>query len=275
MQVLDRFKKINGNTLKIIACITMLIDHLTAGIMLPVVRNGLYSGDLTANELNTIYIILRGIGRIAFPIFCFLLVEGFIHTRSRLRYALSLLLFGIISEIPFDLIFYAEEEIFNINIIEALEANSYLLNYQCNVFFTLLIGLLVIWAIDATVRLIKEKNIPPLLSFLAAAVITLIGCVIAYRINSDYDFYGVLLITIFYVLQKYEYLRILAGYVFISQLGIEYLAFPGFILMALYNHKRGRKLGWLKYFFYLFYPVHLTLIYIIRCIIWGKYQMVL
>ena len=170
MQVLDRFKKINGNTLKIIACITMLIDHLTAGIMLPVVRNGLYSGDLTANELNTIYIILRGIGRIAFPIFCFLLVEGFIHTRSRLRYALSLLLFGIISEIPFDLIFYAEEEIFNINIIEALEANSYLLNYQCNVFFTLLIGLLVIWAIDATVRLIKEKNIPPLLSFLAAAV---------------------------------------------------------------------------------------------------------
>ena len=63
-------------------------------------------------------------------------------------------------------------------------------------------------------------------------------------------------------MQKYEYLRILAGYVFISQLGIEYLAFPGFILMALYNHKRGRKLGWLKYFFYLFYPVHLTLIYI-------------
>ena len=275
MQVLDRFKKINGNTLKIIACITMLIDHLTAGIMLPVVRKGLYSGDLTVSELNTIYIILRGIGRIAFPIFCFLLVEGFIHTRSRLRYALSLLLFGIISEIPFDLIFYAEEDIFNINIIEALEANSYLLNYQCNVFFTLLIGLLVIWSIDVTVRLIRKKNFPPLLSILATAIITLIGCVIAYKINSDYDFYGVLLITIFYILQRYEYIRILAGYVFISQLGIEYLAFPGFILMALYNHKRGRKLGWLKYFFYLFYPVHLTLIYIVMCLIRGKYQMVL
>ncbi|MBQ6589505.1 MAG: conjugal transfer protein TraX [Butyrivibrio sp.] len=269
MSELSRFQKINGNTLKIIACITMLIDHITAGIMFPVVRSGLYTGDLTIDQLNFIYMFLRGVGRTAFPIFCFLLVEGFMHTRSRLRYALSLLLFGIISEIPFDLIFFSEEEIFNINIVEALEANSYLLMDQCNVYFTLLLGLLVIWGMDVAYSFCKEKNLHIVISWLAYIVIALLGCGIAYKINSDYDVWGVVLILIFYLLRKYEFIRILAGYFFISQLGIEYWAFPGFILMALYSHKRGRNLGNLKYFFYVFYPVHLTLIYIIRCLIWG------
>ena len=58
-------RKINGNTLKLIACIIMLIDHLTAGIMIPVVREGLYQGSLSTEELNLIYKILRGIGRSA------------------------------------------------------------------------------------------------------------------------------------------------------------------------------------------------------------------
>ena len=64
-------KKLNGNLLKLIACFTMLIDHATAGIMLPMIRDGLYAGGLTNHELNLIYKILRGIGRTAFPIFCF------------------------------------------------------------------------------------------------------------------------------------------------------------------------------------------------------------
>lgn len=272
MSELSRFQKINGNTLKIIACITMLIDHITAGIMLPVVRSGLYHGDLTIDQLNKIYMFLRGVGRTAFPIFCFLLVEGFMHTRSRLRYALSLLLFGIISEIPFDLIFYAEDDIFNINVVEALESNGYLLMNQCNVYFTLLLGLLVIWAMDSVSKLCQEKGLHILITWACYVVIGLLGCGVAYKINSDYDVWGIVLITIFYLLRRYEFVRILVGYFFISQLSIEYWAFPGFILMALYNHKRGRNLGNLKYFFYVFYPVHLTLIYIIRCLIWGKYR---
>ena len=68
-------KKISGNTLKLIACITMFIDHVTAGIMLPVVREGLYPDSVSFDTLNIIYKILRGIGRNSFPIFCFLLVE--------------------------------------------------------------------------------------------------------------------------------------------------------------------------------------------------------
>ncbi len=239
--------------------------------MYPVVRNGLYSGNLSIDEINKIYIFLRGVGRTAFPIFCFLLVEGFIHTRSRLRYALSLLLFGIISEASFDLLFFAEDEVFNINMLDALKANSYLLNDQCNVYFTLLLGLLVIWAMDAVCRIFKEKNIPIAFTIISIAVIEALGCLIAYKINSDYDFYGIILISIFYLLKRYEFIRILVGYIFICQLGIEFASLPGYILMALYNHKRGRNLGNFKYFFYLFYPVHLTLIYIVRCLIWGKY----
>ncbi len=269
--IMNRFKRINGNTLKIIACVSMLIDHLTAGIMLPVVRNGLYTGSLTIDQLNIIYRALRGVGRTAFPIFCFLLIEGFTHTRSKLRYALSLLLFGIISEAPFDLLFFAREDVFNINILDALRANNYLLRDQCNVYFTLLIGLLVVWAIDTALDKIRFKKTEIMIpiSWIIAIAITGLGCLIAYKINSDYDMYGVTLIVIFYYLKKHEYIRLLIGFFFISQLGTEYFSFPGFILMALYNHKRGRNLGALKYLFYLFYPVHLLAIYICRCLIYG------
>ena len=107
----DGIKKINGLTLKVIACLVMLLDHLTAGIMLPVVKAGLYPDDIPFEKIKLIYDILRGIGRNSFPIFCFLLVEGFTHTKNRLRYALSLLLFGIISEPFFDVTFFAKKEI--------------------------------------------------------------------------------------------------------------------------------------------------------------------
>ncbi len=93
MQLRDKLRKINGNTLKLIACISMLIDHFAAAFIVPVFNNGFYDGDLSFETINTIYRILRGIGRTAFPIFCFLLVEGFIHTKDRLRYALSLFIF--------------------------------------------------------------------------------------------------------------------------------------------------------------------------------------
>ena len=115
MQTLaDNMKKINGNTLKVIACVTMVIDHITAGMILQAVRAGLYPDNIPFEKIVIIYDILRRIGRNSFPIFCFLLVEGFIHTKSRLRYALGLLIFGLISEPFFDVTFYAKQEVFNV-----------------------------------------------------------------------------------------------------------------------------------------------------------------
>jgi hypothetical protein len=277
-------KKLNGNLLKLIACFTMLIDHTTAGIMLPMIRDGLYAGGLTNHELNLIYKILRGIGRTAFPIFCFLIVEGFFHTKSRLKYALNLLLFGIISEPFFDLTLYAKADKYDFNIIKVLTANSDILISHQNVYFTLLIGLLVIWGIE-TIQTRFGRILPlsdPMDMNLATVdgninFISLIlsgalaaGCAyLAQRLHTDYRWWGVTLIVIFYLLRDFGVLSLLGGYLFISNLGTEYLSFPAFILLLFYNKKRGKRLGRLKYCFYFFYPVHLLVIHLIRCLLFG------
>ena len=102
---LNKLRKLNGNMLKTIACICMLIDHIGAGIIFPVYKSGAQMGILPFEQVNFYYKILRFIGRSAFPIFAFLLVEGFFHTKNRLRYALSLFIFALISEYPYDLLF--------------------------------------------------------------------------------------------------------------------------------------------------------------------------
>ena len=98
-----RWKGLSGSTLKLIAIVSMLIDHVAAAVIVRV----LYAGHWT-EQLYQIYRVMRSVGRIAFPIFCFFLVEGFEHTRDRKKYALRLFLFALISEIPFDLAFSAE-----------------------------------------------------------------------------------------------------------------------------------------------------------------------
>ena len=116
---------ISGYWLKLIAVISMLIDHTSAVILEQI------------PGLEAPAFFMRIIGRAAFPIYCFLLVEGFYHTRSRAKYAGRLFLFALISEVPFDLAFSRRMWDFSSN----------------NVFFTLLFGLLVIWGVEG----IKQK----------------------------------------------------------------------------------------------------------------------
>lgn len=138
-------KGISGSTIKLIAIIAMLIDHIGATILERMLMNrgfGLVYGndDMLSNWfqqgtnaiLFIFYIGMRLIGRFGFPIFCFLLVEGFLHTHSCAKYALRLFLFALISEIPFDLAFMGK---------------VVYIGYQ-NVFFTLFIGLIALWAFD-------------------------------------------------------------------------------------------------------------------------------
>ena len=146
-------KGISGSTLKIIAIITMLIDHIGAGVLgrLLVVRGMNEAADLNAwidanSTLVITYQMMRFVGRLAFPIFCFLLIEGFEHTHDVKKYALRLLSFCLVSEIPFDLLF-------NGKILE--------FGYQ-NVFFTLFIGLMVMWGfqgVDNQERFAKFKKV--------------------------------------------------------------------------------------------------------------------
>lgn len=262
----------------------MLIDHATAGIMIPMVRDGLYNGGMSNAELNTIYKFLRGVGRSAFPIFCFLLVEGFIHTKNRLRYAISLLVFGIISEPFFDLTLYSTTDRYNPNFISVLQQNAYLIHQHQNVYFTLLIGLLVIWSIDtiqsnygqilpisnsSDMSLVRVNGNFNIISLLFSAVAVASGAYLAQTMHTDYRWYGVLLIAIFYVFKDFGPLTLLASYLFLCNFSTEYLAFPAFILLLFYNQKRGKRLGRLKYCFYFFYPVHLLVIYYVRYLTLG------
>lgn len=143
MSGVEARRGINGTTLKIIALVAMFIDHFAAVILenkQALLMNAAHLDSLdeqvawvTSHPMWTFGpIILRLIGRFGFPLFVYLLVEGYTHTRSVKKYALNLAAFAAISEIPFNLGF---------------ENKLFYPGYQ-NVFFTLLLGLLCIWAMD-------------------------------------------------------------------------------------------------------------------------------
>lgn len=207
IQCLDSFQ------LKCIAIVSMALDH-TGAVLYPS------------------QIWLRCLGRIAFPIFCFLIVEGFFHTHDVRRYMGRLGVFALISEIPYDLAFrgvpleYAHQ----------------------NVFFTLLIG------IGMMVLLERNREWP------VKAVILLLAMWLAVLIRSDYNFRGVLLIFVFYIFHESRWLAVTAGgfWNFLYQGVIQKYGVLSVLPLALYNGERGRKM---KYFFYIFYPVHLLLLY--------------
>ena len=220
---------LSGSTLKLIAIVTMLIDHVGLGVVGRLM--------LLKPQLYDVYSIMRGIGRIAFPIFIFLLVEGMRKTSNVKKYALRLGAFALLSEIPFDLAFH----------MEILE-----FTYQ-NVFFTLFIGLLTIWAMDSAARLIEGKWLKVLLM----AGILAAGAGLAELLRTDYGAKGILCIAVMYIFSFDRRLQLVAESI---SLLWERVAPLAFIPLAFYNGRRGLKL---KYVFYVFYPLHLLLIYLL------------
>lgn len=253
----ERTKGISGSWLKIIAVISMLVDHTAATILERLLNEMPAWGPVTAGNWDnwyTVYVILRGVGRMAFPIYCFLLVEGFTYTKSKAKYALRLFVFALISEVPFDM---------------ALQQSFWDMSYN-NVFFTLLIGLLVIAAVDwlqnkassSQGAEIKSALITTGKPFLNAAVIVL-GCWLAqYVLKCDYGIGGILAIVILYVFREHR----MTGFTLaVITLGIfagviELAALLMLIPLHFYNGTRGRQM---KYFFYAFYPVHLLILALI------------
>ena len=233
---------ISGNTLKMIAIITMLIDHIGAGVVEPYLSMNM--GAMDGNEMfNRLYYLDRGlriIGRVAFPIFCFLLVEGFLHTRDVKKYGSRLLLFSLFSEVPLDLIFF----------------NTWFYPGYQNVYITLFIGLVVLAGYQRCEYDVVKKML------VAAA-----GCAAAYLLRCDYDISGIVMIVILYEFHNNKYYQMLAGGLMaaiesIIAFGAAALAF---IPISMYNGTRGRMN--LKYFFYWFYPVHLTVLYLIQLLV--------
>lgn len=244
----NNWKFLDSDTLKLIAVATMLIDHIGAAIFLPMHLTGINVLDRWID----IYSLFRGVGRTAFPIFVFLLTEGFFHTRSRGRYFGRLALFTLFSEIPFDMAFYGQ------------------LFYRDgqNVFWTLSIGFLVIWGMNAIDGRLGDGARPKTFRGMIACILqiplVLTGCIAAEVLQTDYGMWGVLLIVLFYFGRYAGISRVLVcigGYLLFLW---EPQCIAGFVLILFYNGARKKRGKGFQYFFYLFYPVHLLILGLLR-----------
>lgn len=224
---------LSQETLKVIACVTMLLDHIGA----------IFVSGYT----------LRIIGRIAFPIFCFLMAEGAYYTKSPRKYALRLVIGALLSEIPFDLAF----------------RRGLTLQTQ-SVMLTLLLGFLAIEAIQKTDNgLIK-------------LTITAIGFLLGQLFKTDYGGYGVLLIILLSQTRGQWWLQtvLVAAVawmmnsvkipVFGMKVPIEMFALLAMVPIGLYSGRKSSNNKAVQWAFYLFYPVHLTVLVVIRYLIEMK-----
>ena len=217
---LKMFPLLSGSALKIIAVLSMVTDHCAYYL-------------LDGNTMT--YEVMRCFGRVAFPVFAFLVAEGFAHTRNRMRYFLSLLLFAVISEVPW-----------------------YLLNGADgthNVMFTLALGVAALAVFE---RLQKHGA-------LAIAAILLVA--LSAEISGlDYGWHGIVEILVFHLFRSKKYcqstrlLQLAFAFPFMSHYGIIGALLACFIIF-LYNGTRGIIHGKVaKYGFYAIYPVHLIII---------------
>ncbi|MCC6095055.1 MAG: conjugal transfer protein TraX [Eubacterium sp.] len=222
---------LTGNQLKGIACISMVLDHFAK---------------VFHTQLNPVlYFVLDSIlGRIAFPVFCFLLAEGYFHTRNLRRYMIRMLLLALVSEIPFNL---------------AMSGNLYDPGWQ-NTIFTLLFGLCMYAVLD----LIRGKGmIDHRISILLQILTLAFFALAAWVLRLDYNFTGIGALACFYYLNGRICSRpVLADAWACVCLFQEPAAFLSLLPVSAYSHTRGKST--MKYFFYIFYPAHLTLLVLLH-----------
>lgn len=233
----EKARVLSGSWLKLLAVILMLIDHTGAVIVSRCPQAVLFT---VLGKAVTLYTLMRLVGRVAFPLFAFLLVEGFLHTHDRRRYALRLGVFALLSEVPFDL---------------AIKGKILEWTHQ-NVFITLCLGVLGLWALEQY----RGKGWKQLLSLLALYGVALVS-------RCDYGVRGYGFVLLLYLLREQPISRAIIGAGYLSSTWQAGLAF---IPMAFYNGQRGFIRGrFLRYAFYLFYPLHLLLLYIVKGLVFG------
>lgn len=264
---IGRIQCLTGNTLKLIAITAMLIDHICKIVLQWLLANYwgpmMQAGDLTWEQFqkidNFVRFDLQGVGTVAFPLFCFLLAEGFQYTKNRKRYIGMMLAFAIISEIPFDIGFFTDYAIRE-------GTFPFYWSYQ-NVFFTLFLSLVSLVCIEhfSTNSGIRTDRIKSaFLQIISVAVIAGVAEIIC----CDYGFMGIFFCASFYVCCKSRVYQILLFLlVYILTTGNQP---TGYVLLAcmmilLYNGKRGKLK--LKYLVYAFYPVHLSFLYFVTIIL--------
>jgi len=218
---------VNALTLKIIAIVTMTIDHAGAVLL----------SHYIGTEYVGIYLLTRWIGRIAFPIFAYLIAQGCVHTRSMPKYMMRLGILAIVSEFFFDM---------------ALTGNG-TVNFlaQTNIFYTLFLAVVAIWLY----QLSNKKWWGWLLVLPSMAVASLL--------TTDYGAFGVLFIFVIYAIGKntklWSAVVLAAGMMilYFPMLEATLFAMVSVLCVLAYNGKSGPKNPVLQYGFYAFYPAHL------------------
>ena len=232
--------------LHIIAMGCMLLDHMWATIV-------------PGNDWMTC------VGRVAFPIFAFMLVEGYFHTSNLKKYVGRLFLFAVLSEIPFNLVM-----------------GSRVLNpVHQNVLWTFLIGILLIYLNEK----VKAKHL--VIRLLIAVITAFLAFAFGLVTFVDYNFAGLYMILTFYFFRGRKWWDFIAQFVLLWYINIEVLSGfyyevrlfghnfelvrQGFALLALipiwlYRGKQGHHSKAFQYICYGFYPVHLLILALIRMI---------
>lgn len=231
---MKKFSFLNSNMLKIIACITMLIDHM---------------GFILFPE----HLIFRIIGRISFPLFAFMIAEGCFYTRNKVKHLLLISTLGILMQ----LVLY-----FAIGMTDF------------SIFITFSVSIVLIYIIDYIDKMFKIKAYTNgILGAIVLSLLILLFLFFTKKYNyfvMNYNFYGIIAPVVIYVIKKYFtkyhiYLSLIAfSIMFIikaynTDLSVHYYSFLALPFILFYNGKRG-KLN-LKYFFYIFYPLHFVILY--------------
>ena len=232
---MNKVRVLNGNTLKIIALITMTIDHI-GYILFPEAK------------------ILRVIGRIAFPIFAFFIAEGCKYTKNKSKYLLLMLGVGLFSQ---------------------LFIGTFLHFYNLNILFTFSFSIILIYIFQAIRGSIQKNNIKMSYILIGIFIIYLSALVLLFLphlhlspITVEYGFFGIMLPFLVYISQN-KYIKLIlftAGLILISIYvgGNQFFSLTAIIPISLYNGERG-KLN-LKYMFYIYYPLHLIVLMLLRII---------
>lgn len=214
----------SGKDLKWIALCSMLLDHI--GFLLV--------------PAGPLYVLLRTAGRLAFPLFCFLLTEGFLHTGNRAAYGKKLFLFALLSELPFNLAC----------------GKCLLFPDAQNVFFTLFLGLCMMSVLSELKKKFRSKKI---LSGLSEGAAVCFFAVLSWLLRCDYQAYGIFLIALLYWYRTGTLsIAVPAFFGAFLSLGFYCSAALSMIFIYYYDGTRGNQRH--PYFYYLFYPIHLLIL---------------
>jgi hypothetical protein len=242
METKKRGFDVSSAGLHIIAMASMLIDHLAKYV----------------NYENN-YVV--AIGRLAFPIFAFMVVEGYFHTHNFWKYMFRMFIFAIVSEIPYNL----------------MSSGKVFYRYDQNVMWTFMLALACIWIIDK-VRGYNKKW----LSILSGIIVTIAGYLISSYLMLDYLGSGILMVLIFYYLHERKWWSYILQFVLLFLVNVVMLGDGGGYALALFGYEieipvqafamfslipiwlyRGRQ-GYhskpFQYFCYAFYPVHMLIL---------------